>query len=64
MNLPIADFDTLVKVFGKAKTVVEKNGVPRMYIRTLAELEDFVKEVCAFLGRLLLCAENGAGVLS
>lgn len=39
------DFEALVKSFVKAKSVVEKNGIPRVYIRTLAELEDFVKEV-------------------
>ena len=32
----------------KAKGVVQKEGTPRVYIRALAELEDFVKEVWQF----------------
>ena len=40
-------FESLQKAFAKAKTVVEKEGAtPRFYIRSLVELEDFVKEVC------------------
>ena len=39
-------FESLQKAFAKAKTVVEKEGAtPRFYIRSLVELEDFVKEV-------------------
>ena len=42
-----AVFESLQKAFAKAKTVVEKEGAtPRFYIRSLVELEDFVKEVC------------------
>ena len=45
-NLPsISDFESLCKAFDKAKKVVEKEGIPRFYIRTLSELEDFVSEV-------------------
>ena len=41
-----AVFESLQKAFAKAKTVVEKEGAtPRFYIRSLVELEDFVKEV-------------------
>lgn len=39
-------FESLQKAFAKAKTVVEKEGAtPRFYIRSLVELEDFVKTV-------------------
>ena len=38
--------ESLQKAFAKAKSVVEKEGAtPRFYIRSLVELEDFVKEV-------------------
>ena len=41
----IPDFDALTKAFDKAKKVVDKEGIPRFYIKTLVELEDFVAEV-------------------
>ncbi|XP_005093913.1 eukaryotic translation initiation factor 3 subunit C isoform X2 [Aplysia californica] len=40
----LTDFESLTKAFDKAKKVVEKEGMPRIYIRTIAELEDFVNE--------------------
>ena len=43
--IPNPDFESLTKVFDKSKKVVEKEGVPRFYIRTIAELEDFANEV-------------------
>ncbi len=39
------DFEDLGKAYDKAKKVVEKEGIPRFYIRNLTELEDFVNEV-------------------
>lgn len=39
------EFENLGKAFSKAKAVVDKEGIPQFYIRGLAELEDFVKEV-------------------
>ena len=33
------------KSYDKSKTVVAKEGTPNFYIRALAEIEDFVKEV-------------------
>ena len=48
-------FESLQKAFSKAKTVVEKEGAtPRFYIRSLVELEDFVKEVCVC--RHIMCS--------
>jgi len=41
----LTDFEVLTKTFDKAKKVVEKEGIPRFYIRNLAELEDFVNEL-------------------
>lgn len=41
----LTDFETLTKAFDKAKKVVDKEGIPRFYIRTIAELEDFVNEL-------------------
>lgn len=39
-----SEFDALCKAYEKARKVVDKEGVPRFYIRTLAELEDFITE--------------------
>ena len=39
------EFENLGKAFSKAKAVVDKEGIPQFYIRSLTELEDFVKEV-------------------
>ena len=44
-SLPSVEFENLGKAFSKAKSVVDKEGVPQFYIRGLTELEDFVKEV-------------------
>ena len=33
------------KVYDKSKSVVETSGIPAFYVRALADLEDFVKEV-------------------
>ncbi|KAK2168655.1 hypothetical protein LSH36_15g12053 [Paralvinella palmiformis] len=38
------DFEDLGKAYEKAKKIVEKEGIPRFYIRALVELEDFVIE--------------------
>ena len=38
-------FDSLQKLFAKSKSVIDAEGVPRFFIKALAELEDFTKEV-------------------
>jgi len=38
-----AEFEKLNKSFAKLKQIVAKEGVPRLYIRALVELEDFLK---------------------
>jgi len=38
-----ADFDKLNKQYQKASSVIQKEGIPRFYIKTLVMLEDFVK---------------------
>ncbi|GFO43165.1 eukaryotic translation initiation factor 3 subunit c [Plakobranchus ocellatus] len=40
----LTDFESLTKAFDKARKVVDREGLPRFYIRTLADLEDFVNE--------------------
>lgn len=44
MTNVLSDFEALGKAFDKSKKVVEREGIPRFYIRTLADLEDFVAE--------------------
>ncbi|KAH9518662.1 Eukaryotic translation initiation factor 3 subunit C [Bulinus truncatus] len=40
----LTDFESLIKAFEKARKVVDKEGVPKFYIRTIVELEDFINE--------------------
>ena len=47
----LVEFENLGKAFTKAKTVVDKEGIPQFYIRCLTELEDFVKEVRKYEAR-------------
>ncbi|CAF1500408.1 unnamed protein product, partial [Didymodactylos carnosus] len=45
IGLVFESFENLTKAFDKARKVVEKDqAIPRFYIRTLVELEDFVNE--------------------
>ena len=41
----VSGFESLQKLFAKSKSVIDKEGVPRFFIKALAELEDFTKEV-------------------
>lgn len=46
INCLLSGFESLQKAFLKAKSVIEKEGkTPWFYIRSLVELEDFVKDV-------------------
>ncbi|KAK3595722.1 hypothetical protein CHS0354_025344 [Potamilus streckersoni] len=40
----LSDFENLGKAFEKAKKVVDKEGVPRFYVKILVELDDFINE--------------------
>lgn len=40
-----AGFEALRKAYDKSKSVVLAEGVPGFYVRALAEMEDFVREV-------------------
>ena len=49
MFFSLSGFESLQKAFQKAKPVVEKEGTtPWFYVRSLVELEDFVKDVRVF----------------
>uniref|UniRef100_A0A2K5QV57 Eukaryotic translation initiation factor 3 subunit C n=1 Tax=Cebus imitator TaxID=2715852 RepID=A0A2K5QV57_CEBIM len=41
----LEEFELLGKAYGKAKSIVDKEGVPRFYIRILADLEDHLNEL-------------------
>ncbi|XP_054043728.1 eukaryotic translation initiation factor 3 subunit C-like [Rissa tridactyla] len=41
----LEEFELLGKAFGKAKSIVDKEGVPRFYVRILADLEDYLNEL-------------------
>uniref|UniRef100_A0A8C5RKY2 Eukaryotic translation initiation factor 3 subunit C n=1 Tax=Laticauda laticaudata TaxID=8630 RepID=A0A8C5RKY2_LATLA len=41
----LEEFELLGKAYGKAKSIVDKEGVPHFYIRILADLEDYLNEV-------------------
>ncbi|KAJ3152419.1 Translation initiation factor 3 subunit c [Geranomyces michiganensis] len=38
------EFEKLNKGYAKANAIIQREGVPRFYIRTIIELEDFMKE--------------------
>ncbi|XP_025093059.1 eukaryotic translation initiation factor 3 subunit C-like isoform X2 [Pomacea canaliculata] len=40
----LTDFESLGRAYDKARKVVDKEGIPRFYLRCLVELEDFVTE--------------------
>lgn len=44
MSKVLESFEDLGKAFDKAKKVVQETGIPKFYIKCLAELEDFVSE--------------------
>lgn len=39
----LTEYDNLTKGFEKAKAVVDKEGVPKFYIKILADLEDYIQ---------------------
>ncbi|KAI8818670.1 eukaryotic translation initiation factor 3 subunit 8 N-terminus-domain-containing protein [Fimicolochytrium jonesii] len=41
------EFDKLNKGYSKASTIISREGVPRFYVRTLVELEEYLKQVTA-----------------
>ncbi|XP_069044497.1 eukaryotic translation initiation factor 3 subunit C isoform X2 [Lepisosteus oculatus] len=41
----LEEFEQLCRAFLKSKTIVDKEGVPRFYIRLLADLEDYLNEL-------------------
>ena len=43
--LSLAEFENLGRAFTKAKNVIDKEGIPTMFVKCLVELEDFIKEV-------------------
>jgi len=38
------EYENLTKEYDKAKTVVEKEGIPNFYIKCLADLEDYIQQ--------------------
>ncbi|GAU91084.1 hypothetical protein RvY_03405-2 [Ramazzottius varieornatus] len=40
----LEEFDQLTRAFAKSQKVIEKEGVPVFYVRTLVDLEDFVNQ--------------------
>ncbi|NP_001129648.1 eukaryotic translation initiation factor 3 subunit C [Xenopus laevis] len=45
MTKCLEEFELLVKAFIKAKNIVDKEGVPRFYIRLLSDLDDYLNEL-------------------
>jgi len=41
------EFDNLTKLYTKSRTVIAKEGIPRFYIRCLAETEDYINDLWA-----------------
>ncbi|XP_053551013.1 eukaryotic translation initiation factor 3 subunit C-like protein [Bombina bombina] len=45
MSKCLEEFELLVKAYLKAKNIVDKEGVPRFYIRVLSDLDDYLTEL-------------------
>ncbi|XP_069840551.1 eukaryotic translation initiation factor 3 subunit C isoform X1 [Dendropsophus ebraccatus] len=45
MTKCLEEFEQLGKAYIKAKNIVDKEGIPRFYIRLLSDLEDYVNEL-------------------
>ncbi|XP_014118015.1 eukaryotic translation initiation factor 3 subunit C-like, partial [Molothrus aeneus] len=41
----LEEFELLGRAWAKAKGVVDRDGVPRFYLRILADLEDYLNEL-------------------
>lgn len=41
----LSDFESLIRSFEKAKKVINEEGIPKFYIKTIAELETYVNDV-------------------
>ncbi|XP_043940995.1 eukaryotic translation initiation factor 3 subunit C [Protopterus annectens] len=41
----LEEFEQLWKAFQKSKTIVDKEGIPKFYIRILADLEEYLNEI-------------------
>ena len=41
----LEEFELLGRAYAKARGVLDKEGVPRFYVRLLADLEDYLNEV-------------------
>ncbi|KYO41055.1 eukaryotic translation initiation factor 3 subunit C-like protein [Alligator mississippiensis] len=41
----LEEFELLGRAYSKAKSIVDKEGVPRFYVRLLADLEDYLNEL-------------------
>ena len=51
----IIGYENLTKAFDKARRVLEKDqGIPRPFIKILAQLDDFVNQVRNFMKYLFL----------
>ncbi|ESO09399.1 hypothetical protein HELRODRAFT_109647 [Helobdella robusta] len=62
-RLHLKDFEDLGKAFEKAKKIIEKEGIPRFFIRSLVELEGFVNQHWDDAeGRKLLSKANSKGL--
>lgn len=58
----LEEFEQLCRAFLKSKNIVDKEGVPSFYIRLLADLEDYLNQVCGLYGvyRLFVSGYRGA----
>lgn len=45
MSKCLEEFEQLCRAFVKSKNIVDKEGVPKFYIRLLADLEDYLNQV-------------------
>ena len=58
------DFEDLGKALEKARKVIERDGIPRFFIKCLVELEDFVNTVSCGSGFCVAGASGSSGSIS
>lgn len=52
------EYENLTKEYDKSKNVVEREGIPNFYVKCLADLEDYLQQVCLFFIKIIKKESN------
>ena len=53
-----AGFTSLCQIYAKSQNVIAKNGCPRAFIRCIADLETYIKEVNVIFFKFFVACVN------